>query len=460
MNIHSGLQDHMVLQRTQANVSAAAFAGSSSAKGNVLATVRDDDGEIVQGFDRAIVGIAGDGVVCGEIAGVPIGGPYEIMIEIEASGYSVEFADVLVGDVWVMAGQSNMEGCGAILQALPPHPMVHAFYMDDHWDVARDPVNDLSITVDPVHTDLRDGVRPLPLVTRGTGPGPSFGQEMYRLTGVPQGLIASAHGGTSMNQWSPELKDQGGHSLYGATVRRVTKNGGRVAGILWYQGCSDASPVDASPIYTDRMKALIGAMRRDFGNEALPVAIVQIGTLTDSWGDSEGWNGIRRQQYDLPDIVPNVTMVTAIDLPLDDIIHLSGEGQNRLGRRLAKALHALIDGIGTAPVKVSGLSLAANSIHEGMDIIVKFSNVENALRAADRASGFSLVDKTGIERRPYRVDLADDTATLRTCMDLTLLQTLDLYYGYGVNPYCNIVDGEDRGLPAFGPIPLASADVE
>ena len=41
-------------------------------------------------------------------------------------------------------------------------------------------------------------------------------KEMLRRTGVPQGLIACAHGGTSMAQWSPKLKRLGGDSLYGA----------------------------------------------------------------------------------------------------------------------------------------------------------------------------------------------------------------------------------------------------
>ena len=71
---------------------------------------------------------------------------------------------------------------------------------------------------------------------------------MHRVTGIPQGIIACADGGTSMQQWDPARKSEGGKSLYGATLRRVQKNGGKVAGVIWYQGESDADPTNA-PLY-------------------------------------------------------------------------------------------------------------------------------------------------------------------------------------------------------------------
>ena len=61
---------------------------------------------------------------------------------------------------------------------------------------------------------------------KGAGPGVSFANEMFRLTGVPQGLICCAHGGTTMAQWDPKLKKDGDNSLYGAMLNRVKRNGG------------------------------------------------------------------------------------------------------------------------------------------------------------------------------------------------------------------------------------------
>ena len=443
------------MQRTRDNVSGQPFAGRTTASGDVVATVRLD-GVIVPGFEGACVGRADGAAFRGEIAGLPIGGPYEIDIEVAGSGFSLEFADILVGDVWIMAGQSNMEGVGAMTQALAPDPMVHAFYMDDRWDVAKDPVNDMSLAIDPVHSDLRGG-QPMPLVTRGVSPGPAFGQEMFRLTGLPQGLIACAHGGTSMNQWSPELKSQGDRSLYGATLRRIAKNGGRVAGVLWYQGCSDANPTDSGEVYTKRMQALVAAFREDLNAPTLPFATVQIGTFATSEASVEGWMGVRDRQQALPFVIPNLTVSTAIDLPLDDNIHLSGEAQNRLGRRMARAMNALRGGAGQGPMSLAGLSYAPNELHEGVDLSVRFANVVGALSAPDRPSGFLLLAPGGRVVPPYRIDLSGDTAILRTCTEWADMRGLSLCHGYGFNPYCNITDSDDRGLPAFGPVPVSSA---
>jgi hypothetical protein len=74
----------------------------------------------------------------------------------------------------------------------------------------------------------------------------------------------------------PDLKDKQGDSLYGATLRRVIAAGGRVKGMLWYQGESDANP-KAAPEYSAKMEKLIAAFRQDFAQPDLPFYYVQIG---------------------------------------------------------------------------------------------------------------------------------------------------------------------------------------
>ena len=65
-----------------------------------------------------------------------------------------------------------------------------------------------------------------------------------------------------MAQWNPELKSKGGHSLYGASVRRFEKNGSSIKGVIWYQGESDAND-EAGKVFTQKMQALIAAFRKD-----------------------------------------------------------------------------------------------------------------------------------------------------------------------------------------------------
>ena len=72
-----------------------------------------------------------------------------------------EIRDILVGDTWILAGQSNMEGGGHLERALNAHPMVRALFMDDRWDTAKTPIHNIEAVVDQVHIDINTEKGPL-----------------------------------------------------------------------------------------------------------------------------------------------------------------------------------------------------------------------------------------------------------------------------------------------------------
>lgn len=455
MKIHEGLFDHMVLQRSRRNVSDAAFAGDCPACGAVTATVRSR-GRALKGFDAVKAGSAKNGHFTGRLRGLPAGGPYDVDLTIEnGSGPAegVKVRDVLVGDVWLLGGQSNMQGVGLFKDGPKSHGEVRAFYMNDKWAVARDPIHNLWASVDQVHADLCGGSLPQRSPDCGVGPGVAFGQRMREITGVPQGLIACAHGGTSMSQWDPKLKHLGGRSLYGAMLRRFRKNGSKVAGLVWYQGCSDTGTEDF-PLFTGRVKEFVRAFRRDFGDSGLPIAMVQIARVI-GWGRETDapWNSVQEQQRRLPESIPCCAVVPSIDLTLDDLIHISGRGQKRLGPRLADAMAALKGPRKAGPPPIS---LATVSVVDELglgSVIVEFDNVAGKLHSGDRPSGFTV---TGGDRPTSVVDvtLARNRAIVRTVHSVAALGKMSLHYGLGTDPYCNITDGADRSLPVFGPVSL------
>lgn len=451
MKIESGLFDHMVLQRTLKNVCDARIEGSCDAKGQVTTRVTRG-GKAFRGFASAKVGVASQGSFKANLKGLPAGGPYDV--ELFIGGERILVQDVLVGDVWLLAGQSNMQGCGLVPEKpLPVNPMVRAFYSNDRWAPAEDPIHSLWESVDPVHAQLFGGALP-PKPAKGWGvcPGPAFGVEMIKFTGVPQGLIACAHGGTTMAQWSPKLKGEGGTSLYGAMLRKFKKNGGKVAGMLWYQGCSDSGPV-AEPVYTHAMKEFISTLRRDCGDSRLPVALAQISRTISLASDApQYWNGIQEQQRVLPRHIKNLSVVPTVDLALDDLIHLGGESQYILGRRLANAMRVLRNGrkAGLSPIEFNGFKIMP---HRDWSIVeVSFKNVDGGLVSGGRPFGFSIINSDG-KSCVFDTKLSGEKARIFTTVSpVELRKGWRLHYGYGLNPCCNITDDAGRSLPVFGPV--------
>jgi sialate O-acetylesterase len=380
----------------------------------------------------------------GTTVALAAGGPYEI------DGAS----DVWVGDLWVLAGQSNMEGVGDLIDVETPSPHVRSLQSREEWAIAEEPLHWLFESPRNIHHRIwgpPNSVAPAtppehdPSRTKGAGLGLTFAKAWHDATGAAVGLIPSAHGGTSMEQWDPALRDRGGDSLYGATYERIKKCGGRVRGVLWYQGESDADPVHAGT-YTRKMEELVAAFRSDTGQPDLPFYLVQLGRFATPGNPQAdySWSAIRERQRLLPDRIPNTEVVAAIDLELDDAIHIGTSGQKRLGRRLARIA------TGHAAPSLRDVTLQTSPLA----LRVRFDHVEGALTSPGRPSGFSLRRADGSnDDKIYKTVLEGDTAVLLVADELTLGDCA-LYYGYGLNPYCNIVDAADQSLPALGPWPL------
>jgi len=276
MHLLHGPASGQVLQRLGKKGATARLAGTAAASGTVAATLLAK-GKALPGWKARAVGRAAKGKFEAVLKDVPVGGPYRL--ELAVGKESVVVPEILVGDVWLLGGQSNMEGVGNRDGAAKPHPLVRAFSMRREWRPAVEPLHLLAESPDACHNGKQvsraEGERLRRAGRKGVGPGLHFAREMVRRTGVPQGLVCTAHGGTSMTQWDPARKGEGGRSLYGSMLLSARATGQPVAGVLWYQGESDANPGDA-PLYAGRMKKLVAASRRDLGLPRLPWIIVQI----------------------------------------------------------------------------------------------------------------------------------------------------------------------------------------
>ena len=439
-----GLKDGMVMQRNADDVC------------EVYLVCDGDPGEILYGgYAEGRVVPESLGGSRWRLVGIPVGGPFSVQIG------ETTFRDIYVGDVWILAGQSNMAGAGWPTdedRAFAGDDGIRALYLSNEWRVAHHPLHDYSHAYYGVYIYLGVDPEAVPPLN-GVGPGLSFAQNMKRYTGVPQGLLCCAFGGSTMSQWSPGLKEQGSdRSLYAAMARRFEENGSHVRGLFWYQGCSDAQEA-VHEAFTENMCAFVRACRRDFG-EDLPVVQAQIGRALYSPDEQTAawWNSIREQQRRMHDHIPRLYTVASIIRELDDWVHMDSDGQRAIGRDAAEAMYHLVFGRGEKaclpPPKMAGYSVGVDSVTGCTVVSVHFDCLHGALTSQGRPQGFEILHDYDnlFPQMVFKTILTGNTAHLHLFVSSQEIAECQLYYGRGMNPSCNISDEAGRPIPTMGPI--------
>jgi len=468
LRINIGPAAGSVVQRNsdgRADIKLAGTAPKASLNRFVEARIVGEGGQPLTGYDwRALERVKASLGWAGELKEVPQGGPYSIEIRVAGSTRVDSVKDFFIGDLWVLAGQSNMEGVGDLADVEPPDPRIRSFDQSDRWVLASEPLHQLVNATDRVHwrkvKDVPTKMEGQELEQyvanrkKGAGLGLPFAKQMLQSTGVPIGLVPCAHGGTSMDQWNPALRDKQGDSLYGATYRRFLSVGGKVRGVLWYQGESESSP-KAAPLFAEKFQKLIEAFRADFAQPDLPFYYVQIGRHVAFTNQNE-WNAVQEEQRRAEPRIPKVGMVPSVDLSIDDIIHISTPDLKRLARRLsALAMHDLHPEIekfkpyrrGPRPV---------NAKLEGQTVRILFAEVNGKLVTTGRLAGFSIHGPDGAMLPALykaQIDPRDGNAVLLH-FGGKLPAGATVRYGAGRDPYVNLNDELDMGAPAFGPITI------
>ena len=384
---------------------------------------------------------------------------------------SLAFADdvkhpcPIEADIWVLAGQSNMQGAGKLHEQFHPNPSIMMFNMDNTWQVAQHPLHRLYESLAPVHRNINkrspdewEKMREQSKQSAigGVCPGLFFAHHL-QTNGIKNiGLIPSAHGGTSMNQWDPEKKDLGDESLYGAMINRIEMTGGNIKGLLWYQGESDAGDPEA---YENKMLKFIDAIRKDTRQPDLPIIFVQINRfylVKTSEAHKRGWEKVKESQRRIMSLRNNVYMVSSVDLMLDDLVHISYEGQKRLGRRMAEvALTKVYMQDGHAnPIDVESIEY----LEDQLTVKVRFSGVSGNLQSQGRIADIKITTtnpETDNYTVAYRADLdPEDPGAVLVRIQKPLTDSEYISYGLGMTAYCNLIDEADMAVPAFGPLPV------
>ena len=388
-------------------------------------------------------------------------------------------------DTWVLAGQSNMQGRAWLRGALQPDRRVWSFSSAGAWEQAAEPLHRLWESFTPAHQGLmRDGMSAAQMAvsdqeyarreaaegTNGAGLGISFGKAMADALRRPIGLIPAAHGGTTLGQWCESGK--GTDHLYGAMLERIRKAGGRLRGVLWYQGESDAAELADATSYAERLDRWIAALRSDTGIPALPIVAVQIGRVLPPSIRADritAWDHVKEALGTLPQRTPATAVTSAVDLPLTDSIHISTPGLIRLGRRMSRLALRLTErpDIPAGP-RIRSIEPWLTPGGQANGLRIRFQGMTGEWSRTDTIRGFALHAAEGegagavageagappiIVNAWVDEEAADGSVLL--LLDRPPLPAERLSYAFGTDPLCDLVDGADMPLCAFMPRRLA-----
>lgn len=379
--IEKGLSDWQIVQQCDGfgriEVSGKWFLNSQD-KGIVFARiVKEDTGEEVIPWRKAQDTVENGWQI--EIREIPAGGLYRLETCVKTEdGPAFQLAvrgDIVhfwgVGDLYVIAGQSNSAGYGKDPVYDPPETGVHLFSNRNQWMMACHPLNDSTGTMHEINREE---------MNCGNSPYLSFAKYVKREVHYPIGLIQTSLGGSMLSRWNPAEEGD----LYANMIETVKMAGGAVQGILWYQGCSDATKRLADT-YLERFEKVVESFRTDLHNPELPILTVQISRCTTKVEniEDEGWNIIQEMQRQAARKMKHVYIVPSLDFSLSDCIHISAGSNIILGERLAKL--ALLK-IYQKPMKALAPDIVDAVQTSPDEVTVSFSNVYQELYGYDAAA--------------------------------------------------------------------------
>lgn len=323
------------------------------------------------------------------LAPMPAGGPYSMVV---TAAMRRTLTNVLVGDVWLCSGQSNM-GL-SVSEAL-----------NANHEIA-DSINYTRVRLFKVMS-FKGSPKPAQIFNADTGwlvSNPAntpkfsaacyfFGRKLYNSREVPQGLIQASYGGSRIEDWMSAAslaKDPDfAASVADIADGRYPQNAfyptslfnGMISpllpyplrGIVWYQGESN---VDLPVQYRRLLSKLISDWRSRFDLGTGPFLIVQLpkySTPQTQPSQDYGWVGLREAQLQTAKTLPGVALAVTIDTGRSDSVH--PPDKQDVGDRIA----ILARGVAYHETIAAEGPLYSSMAIQGSQIRISFLNAQNGL---------------------------------------------------------------------------------
>ena len=446
--------DHMVLQRDQ--------------KDRVWGWAEPGEEVTVGMCGQTKTAKAGaDGAWKVELDPMPAGGPFELTVK---GKNAITFKDVLVGEVWICSGQSNMQW-----------PVNLTDDADLERASATDPMIRL-ITVPNVGTQEPQKtfngswqVCTPQTVGNFSGVGYLFGRQLRQTLGVPVGLINDAWGGSAAEAWvrrellekDPKYKDLMAswverEKQYESADANAKKNmeglmrgnarpgniyngalkptiGYGIRGAIWYQGESNAGRAYQ---YRDLFPLMIQSWRDEWGQGDFPFYWVQLADFMAEKPEpsDSGWAELREAQTMTLSRLPKTGQAVIIDIGEGKDIH--PRNKQGVAKRLARL--ALAQDYGRSDIAHKSPTYKAMKV-DGDKVTITFDNVNGGgFRPFDvqEARGFTVA---GEDKKFYNAQAkvtGPNTVEVR-CDKVST--PVAVRYAWADNPVVNLYD--NAGLP-------------
>jgi sialate O-acetylesterase len=382
------------------------------------------------------------------------------------SGHNrIDIQDVVVGEVWLASGQSNMEKPIGDQRGQKPTFNAEAELADaDHPDLrlfkiakARKgaPADDVEgqwTRCDPHSLDA----------THFSAAGYFFGRSLMTNLHSAVGVIDSDWGGTRIEPWTPPegfdavpqladfaaaegspVKVAGVHpsELYNGMIAPIVPYA--IKGVIWYQGEENVMEVDDGDFYLPKMTALIAGWRKVWGYD-MPFYYVQIApflyhlrwpeTVVSPQAEPRLWEA---QTAALS--IPKTGMVVIND-KVDDLFNIHPRDKKTVGERLANM--ALNLTYGHADIPIYG-PMYAGVRFDGAQAIVAFDHADGlTTRDGKPPNWFVVAGKDGVVH-PAQARISGDTVIV-TSPDVSAPVAVRFAWDEASQP--NLING--AGLPA------------
>ncbi|WP_316838559.1 sialate O-acetylesterase [Pedobacter gandavensis] len=382
------------------------------------------------------------------------GGPYKISI---SDGKTLQLSNVMLGDVWVCSGQSNMK-----------MPLADWGKINNYQQEIKD-ANYPNIRLLQVqHRSSNVPLKDVGIANAGwrvcnpeniagfSATAYFFARTVYQKTGIPIGLIHASWGSSVAEAWmsaatlkslpditktveklnpaKKELSYQQPTVLYNAMIYPFLDFA--IKGVIWYQGESNA---ERAHQYRTLFPALINDWRKSWGIGDFPFYFVQLPYFMKRDLHPGPSLGAELRDAQLGALkLKNTGMAVTIDIGNELDIH--PKNKQEVGRRLALVALANIYG---KKIPFSGPVLKSYTIDKDL-VKLNFRAVHGGLKTKDNATlrGFSIAGADQVFHWA-KASIHGDRIILSSP---EVMQPKAIRYGWSNNPGCNLYN--KAGLPA------------